>query len=202
MVKEPVDMLSKSRIEALTDSLFATVMTILVLSLVVPIIITGSNTNILLISSIISMLPGILVYVTSFIILGVIWIEHNNIFRYVHEVDNRTQWITIFFLLSVGIIPFSTAFLGRYPLQQPAIILYSINFIIIALMFNLIAYHVMHYQKKRNIRRISRAARSTSISLIIYAIAIPVSYLNSYISLGLFVIVPAYYIISGLRNPS
>ena len=200
-VKEVAHLPSKGRIEALTDSLFATVMTILVLSLVVPII-TGSDTSLQLTSAIVSMLPGILVYVTSFILLGVMWIRHNDIFRYVHGVDNRTQWITILFLLTVGIIPFSTAFLGRYPLQQPAIILYAVNFFMIALMFNVISYHVRHYHKLEGIDHISRASRNTFLSLIVYAASIPLSYLSPYISLVLFAIVPIYYIISGLASTS
>jgi uncharacterized membrane protein len=200
MAKEIAPRFNKSRIEALTDALFATVMTILVLSLVVPVI-TGSNINGQIASAIISMLPDILIYAASFIVLGSIWIGHNSIFRYVHTVDNRTQWITIAFLLSVGIIPFSTAFLGRYPLQQPAIILYGMNFVIIAIMFRIISYHVMQHAKKSEIGLFSRSPISTYFSIIVYAISIPLSYVSPYISLALFVAVPAYYIIDGFLNP-
>jgi uncharacterized membrane protein len=203
MAKEVRHKLSKSRIEGLTDSLFATVMTILVLSLVVPVVI-GPNSSKQLSMDIISLLPNLLLYVATFIVLGVIWIGHNSIFRYVHKVDNRTNWIMIIFLLSVGIIPFSTALLGKYPLEQPAIILYSSNFFLVALMFNIISRHVMRKHKESKLSRtssIGRTFQSTSISLIIYAIAIPLSYISPYISLGLFVIVPSYYIIVGLLNP-
>jgi uncharacterized membrane protein len=164
-------------------------------------VITGSNINGQISSAIISMLPDILIYAASFIVLGSIWIGHNSIFRYVHTVDNRTQWITIAFLLSVGIIPFSTAFLGRYPLQQPAIILYGMNFVIIAIMFRIISYHVMQHAKKSEIGLFSRSPISTYFSIIVYAISIPLSYVSPYISLALFVAVPAYYIIDGFLNP-
>lgn len=200
MAKKDSHMFGKNRIESLTDSLFATVMTILVLSLVVPVII-GPNVNKQLTAAIISLLPNLLVYIASFIVLGVIWIGHNSIFRYIHEVDNRTHWISIIFLLSIGIIPFSTTFLGRYPLQQPAIILYAINFFIIALMFNILTRHVMDHHKDSNSDNITRTSQSTSISLVVYAISIPLSFVSPYISLVAFVIVPLYYIVAGLLNP-
>ena len=112
-----IDNFTKQRAENLTDGIFATVMTILILSLAVPVIISG-NTNQLLSTDIVALLPNILAYVMSFIVLGAIWIGHNNIFRYLERAERHVQWINLLFLLSVGFIPFSTALLGRYPLQQ------------------------------------------------------------------------------------
>lgn len=61
----------KDRTESLTDGIFATVMTILVLSLVVPTI-TGPNTSATLQSDILGLLPDLVSYIITFIFLGVL----------------------------------------------------------------------------------------------------------------------------------
>lgn len=105
----------RDRTEALTDGIFATVMTILVLSLVVPTV-TGPNTSATLQADIYELIPDVLAYVITFIFLGVLWISHQNMFSHIITIDLKTLWINILLLLSVALSPFSTALLGRYPL--------------------------------------------------------------------------------------
>jgi uncharacterized membrane protein len=192
MAKDHDDSFSKNRIESLTDGIFATVMTILILSLVVPIL-TGPSVSQQLVNTIYSLLPSILIYVFSFTVLLVMWIGHNNIFRYLHSIHPKMLWINGFFLLFIGLVPFSTAFLGRYPLQQPAIILYGINFLLLAIMFRIFTHHV-----KRNHHDIDIVLKKTSsngvVPFVIYLCAIASSFLTPYISLILFALMPIFYI--------
>jgi uncharacterized membrane protein len=204
MVEEIEHTFSKARIESLTDALFATVMTILVLSLVVPVV-AGPNIPQQLNSAILLLIPNLFAYVASFIVLGVVWIGHNNIMRYVHKIDRKFQWLTLLFLLSIGVIPFSTAFLGKYPLQQPAIIIYGFNFLIVAIMFNILAYHAMHHHKlihkDADIKQINIMLKSNFLSVIVYLLSLIFSFINPYISLSLFVFMPIYYISRGIISP-
>ena len=122
--------LSKGRLEALTDGIFATVMTVLVLSLSVPIVTSsGSGTQLssAVLSDIEGLLPDILGYVLSFLLLAVLWISHHNIFHYITRVNRPLLWLNIIFLLTVGFIPFSTSLIGRYPLVQVTVVIYGTN---------------------------------------------------------------------------
>lgn len=191
MAKEHDDSFSKARMEALTDGIFATVMTILVLSLVVPIITSPTLSTAQLSSTILSLLPNIMVYVLSFIVILVMWIGHNNVIRYMHKVNPKILWLNGFFMLLVGMIPISTAFLGRYPLAQPTIILYAVNFLLISVMFrvliNMVGKNVMT-------NHLAMSSRSNWLMLTIYIVAIAISFVSTYISLGLFALMPIYYI--------
>ncbi len=122
----------KDRTEGLTDGIFATVMTILVLSLVVPTV-TGPNASATLQSDVYNLIPDILAYTITFIFLGVLWISHQNIFSHIVTIDLRVLWINILLLLSVALAPFSTALLGRYPLQPIAVLAYGINALIVSI---------------------------------------------------------------------
>jgi hypothetical protein len=72
--------LGKERLEALTDGIFATVMTVLVLSRSVPVIASGA-TNAEVAADIETPGPYILAYVLGFLLLAVLWISHHNISR-------------------------------------------------------------------------------------------------------------------------
>src|SRR2546428_591061 len=80
--------LGKNRIEALTDGIFATVMTILVLSLTIPVITQPSGneppTQQLIdeLGQLSGLLPAVLTYIISFVILGVYWVGHHNLFHH------------------------------------------------------------------------------------------------------------------------
>lgn len=183
---------SKARMESLTDALFATVMTILVLTLVVPIA-TGSNLSSQLSSAILAQLPSIIIYTASFIALLVMWIGHNNIFRHAHGIHPRLLWLNGIFLLLIGLVPFSTALLGRYPLQQPAILAYGINLLLLSIMFRVLTSYVCEHHMGAD-KDLKQTLNANIIPLLLYLFALVFSFLNPYISLALFALMPIYYL--------
>jgi uncharacterized membrane protein len=88
--------LGKERLEALTDGIFATVMTVLVLTLSVPVIANGaSNAEVATDNGVLG--PNILDYVLSFLILlTVLWTSHHNVFHYMTRVDRPLLWLNTY----------------------------------------------------------------------------------------------------------
>lgn len=119
--------LGKGRLESLVDGIFATVMTVLVLSLSIPTIIDANNSA--LTTYVLGLGPTILSYVMSFLILAVFWVRHHNIFHFVARVDNTLIWMNMLFLLTVGFVPFSTDLIGRYWNTELATVVYGSNLI-------------------------------------------------------------------------
>jgi uncharacterized membrane protein len=124
--------LGKGRLEALTDGIFATVMTVLVLTLSVPVIassVIGSQLSSDVFTGLEGLAPNILGYVLSFLLLAVLWISHHNVFHYITRVDRPLLWLNTLFLLTIGFLPFSTALIGRYSEVQVPVIIYGANVI-------------------------------------------------------------------------
>jgi uncharacterized membrane protein len=121
--------LGKGRIEALTDGIFATVMTVLVLSLSVPSIVVSSNPDLVVGLYVLSLGSVVLSYVMSFLILAVFWVRHHNLFHFIKNVDSVFIWLNIVFLLTVGFIPVSTELVGRYPNAEVSAVIYGVNLI-------------------------------------------------------------------------
>ena len=116
--------MNKARIEALTDGIFATVMTVLVLGLRVP---AQNLSELELASQIAGLWPNYLAYAFSFVVLGVYWIGHHNQFHYIKQSDRVFLWVNILFLLTIGFVPFSTSLLAIYPFSPTAVRVYGAN---------------------------------------------------------------------------
>jgi uncharacterized membrane protein len=125
--------LATHRIVALTDGVFAIVMTLLVLEISIPEI-TQSSLHTELPGRLVELWPKLLSYVVSFIILGIFWYLHRIAFHYIKRSDNGLVWLNILFLMFIALIPFSTALFGSYGAEQLSLVIYAINIILASLM--------------------------------------------------------------------
>jgi uncharacterized membrane protein len=191
----------KDRIEALADGIFATVMTILVLSLVVPTI-TGSVVSTTLEADLYGLLPDLFAYVITFIFLGILWIGHQSSLSHITRIDLRILWVNILLLLGVGLIPFSTALLGRYPQQPLANIAYGINGLAVTILYTVLFFyprfqHLTHEEPEPR----TTVYRSIVVIIgpIVYALAIVLALISTDLCLALYASVTIFYIAFGGR---
>ncbi|MBL1228410.1 DUF1211 domain-containing protein [Enterococcus sp. BWB1-3] len=98
--------MSKTRLEAFTDAVIAIIMTILVLELLPP----QSDTW----SALWGIFHKILVYIISFIMLAIYWNNHHHMFQMVHKISGRVLWANNFFIFTLTLMPFATAWVGNY----------------------------------------------------------------------------------------
>jgi len=117
--------MEKSRLEAFSDGVFAIVITLLILDIRFPEVEYAQFTETLK-----SVLPRILAYVMSFIIIGLYWVTHHNSMHAMKKTDRGFLWLNILLLLCVSFIPFPTSLLGRYPFQAGPIMIYGITLIV------------------------------------------------------------------------
>jgi len=134
----PVD-----RLKSIADGVFAVAMTLLVLDLTIPV--TGDVSNTELTRALLSMWPKLVVYLLSFLIVGIYWLIHHIIFDNIRFYDSTLAWLNIVFLLFVALIPFTTSFLGKYFMAKTPTIIYGIQLL---LMFFL-GYSIFSYSAHR-----------------------------------------------------
>ncbi len=113
-----------SRLEAFSDGVFAIVITLLILDIRFPEAPYSQFT-----ATLVSMVPRILAYVMSFIIIGLYWVIHHNSMHAIKKTDRGFLWLNILLLLCVSFIPFPTSLVGRYPFQAGPIIIYGLTLI-------------------------------------------------------------------------
>jgi uncharacterized membrane protein len=170
---------SKTRLEMLTDGVFAIVMTLLVLELVLPHL-SHSEVATELPKHLLELWPVVLSYEISFITLGFFWIYHYDQFHYIKRPNRTLLWITIFYLMFVAFIPFSTALLGEYGDQQISVIIYGINLTIAASWANVLRWYATKdhrlVESNLDLNFIKMVSRRGLVGPIIYLVAIAVSF--------------------------
>jgi uncharacterized membrane protein len=128
--------MEKSRLETFSDGVFAIVITLLILDIRFPEVEYSQFA-----ATLVSLLPRILAYVMSFIIIGLYWVVHHNSMRAMERIDPGFLWLNILLLLCVSFIPFPTSLLGRYPFQAGPIIFYGATLILA----NIVGYVMLVY---------------------------------------------------------
>ncbi len=186
---------STSRLQTLTDGIFAIAMTILVFGLSIPSDVSPER----LLAALGKLWPNLLSFLISFVILGVYWVATHTEFQYIRRADHVLIWLNIFFLLGISLVPFSANVLGRYPSQQIAVVLYGSN-----LLFCLAFHYSMwrHATKEHHLvdadldpRMIRFGALLAAFPSIGYALAIVLSFASTWISIVLYALVPIPYIL-------
>jgi uncharacterized membrane protein len=125
--------MKQSRLDQLSDGIFAIVMTILVFEIRIPTFMVMVNEQ-TIINSLIVMYPLFLSYVLSFSLLFTYWRSHHLIASVLAKnIDTQFSNINGMFLFLVALIPFSSHLLGIYIYSQTAVIFFALNIILIGI---------------------------------------------------------------------
>lgn len=103
-----------ARTIALSDGVFAFALTLLVLSITVPVI-NGAVTSSDVVSALGDRTQEMMSWLVSFIVIGGFWVRHNELTRQLQRVDGRFLALNLAFLAIVAFIPYPTEIIGKYP---------------------------------------------------------------------------------------
>lgn len=120
------------RLAGLSDGIFAVGMTLLVLGLSVPTLRAGASEGDLW-HALLQLSPNVLVYTMSFMTLGIFWVGQGTQLNLLARSNRHYSWLQLAFLLSVTLVPFSTALLARYPTLRVALVEYWLNIVLLGL---------------------------------------------------------------------
>jgi len=127
-------LISKSRLEALVDGVFAFAMTLLVVSLSVPAI-PKDQAATELPAYVMGMFPQFLSFLIAFFILASLWIVHHEHFHFLRSVNKVVLWLNILILIFVVLVPFSTNLSGMYSHVPIAPLIFHANMLALSCLF-------------------------------------------------------------------
>jgi uncharacterized membrane protein len=193
--------LTKNRLEALSDGIFATLMTVLVLGLALPTQNVAGQTSLSIFDRIWMIRENILVYGLSFLVLGIYWVGHHNMFHYVRRTTRGFLWVNILFLMSVGIIPFSTTVYGADIYDHEAVVFYGGNLMLASLFLFTIWWYSTRYRQLTEKNLDPHLIRSVDKRILtgplIFLIGIGVGYVYPVLSILVFLAAIIYFILPG-----
>jgi uncharacterized membrane protein len=129
-------LLSKGRMEALTDGIFAIAMTLLVLELKVPDLPKSAAAHELL-QRIREETPAIMSFIISFLYCGLLWVLHHMAMHFIRHLQIALVWLNLLFLMSVSTMPFSCGLLGHFARNRVAQEIYFGNMFVAAVLLAL-----------------------------------------------------------------
>jgi len=187
---------SPERVVALSDGVFAIILTILVLEISVPKDLSHGSLGTVLEE----LRPTLFAWVISFLITGMYWVSHRDLFARVRVVNRDLVWLNLLFLLPVGLIPFAASLLGEYPDEPIALHLYGVVMILVAVMRLVVYRYVMQrpallWSDEVNEHRAIGFALG-AVPIVIYGIAMAVAAIRPSVSVFLFFSVPLVYFLA------
>ena len=103
-----------SRLEAFSDGVMAIAITLLVLNLVVPSRQQLATSHQSLAAALGHLWPSFFAFVVSFLVIGIMWVNHHTMFSMVRTVDRQVLFANLFLLLVISALPFPTRLLAEY----------------------------------------------------------------------------------------
>ena len=196
--------LSPGRVEALTDGVFAIVMTILVLELGVPLV-TGGSVSTELPHRLLEMWPKFVSYAITFLMLGFMWSIHHYQFNLIRRSDSVLVWINLVFLMLVSLLPFSTSMLGEYIGETAPVLIIGGHFSICMIMrYGMWSYATGRYRLvDRDIdpRQVSGPKVMFVTGVAVFMVGMGVSFVSTIAAVCIFAAMIALFIVrSSLLN--
>jgi uncharacterized membrane protein len=183
---------TKSRLEAFSDAVIAILLTIMVLELGIP---HGTDVEALR-----PLMPVFLAYVLSFVNLGIYWNNHHHMMTVTDRVNGKILWANMHLLFWLSLFPFMTGWMGENEFAPLPTAFYGAVSLMAA-----IAYFILQTAIVKDQGPGSRLAAAIGgdvkgrISPVLYLAAIPLAFVNRWISMALYVAVALLWLVPDPR---
>lgn len=184
--------MGRGRLEAFSDGVLAIIITIMVLELKVP---QGDN-----IEALKPLIPVFISYVLSFIYIGIYWNNHHHMMHTVKQVNGKVLWANIHLLFWLSLVPFATAWMGENHFSKWPMIVYGCVLFMSGMAYFILSRSIIQLHGKTSALAIAVGSDNKGkLSVIVYAIAIALAFINPWISLTLYALVAFIWFIPDRR---
>ena len=184
--------MSKARLEAFSDGVIAILITIMVLELKVPLKTDWA--------ALLPLIPVFLSYVLSFAMLGIYWNNHHHLLQATKRVDGRVLWANLHLLFWLSLAPFVTGWMGETQFASRPVALYGTVFLLAGVAYYILTRSLISLHGRDSVLA-SAVGRDVKgkVSVVIYALGILVSFVNSWLACALYVVVAVMWFIPDRR---
>lgn len=153
----------------------------------------------------VKMLPRFLIYLLSFAMLSIMWVNHHTLYHFIHYVDVKLMWHNLHLLFWLTLVPFFTSIMGKYYTLPVALAMYGFVMFMSSFAFSLSRFYATrnNLMCKTNItkeddviqRIILRMRIKINIGMVFYLISIPLAFVSIFLAYACFIVPAVLYII-------
>jgi uncharacterized membrane protein len=184
--------MSKGRLEAFSDGVFAVIITIMVFNIKVP-----QSPDL---AGLVAALPVFLSYVLSFLYVGIYWNNHHHLLQASRSVSGRILWANLHLLFWLSLAPFATGWMGQNHRAPAPVAFYGC-----ILLFAGIAYFILtkslvaHHGEDSALAASVGRDRKGRLSIAIYSVAIPLAFWRTWAAYTCYVLVAVMWLLPDPR---
>ena len=182
----------KGRLEAFSDAVIAIILTIMVLELKVP---QGAD-----LAALRPLLPVLCSYVLSFVFLGIYWNNHHHLLQAARHVDGRVLWANMHLLFWLSLFPAVTHWMGETHFAPWPVAVYGAVMLLAGCAyFVLTRVLVARHGADSTLARAVGRDEKGKVSVLLYAAAVPLAFLDPRISCAIYVAVAILWLVPDRR---
>ena len=182
----------KTRLEAFSDGVLAIIITIMVLEMKVP---HGESLDVLR-----PLLPVFFSYVLSFVYVGIYWNNHHHMLHAAHRVSGGVLWANLHLLFWLSLLPFVTGWMGENHFAPLPAALYGVVLLMAGVAYWILARAIIATEGPDSLlaKAIGKDRKGT-LSIVLYAAAIPLAFLNQWLAEAIYIGVALLWLIPDRR---
>jgi uncharacterized membrane protein len=194
--------MTKNRLEAFSDGVFAVAITLLVLEIAIP---SGDD----LWHKLGDEWPSFASFFVSFWVIGIIWVNHHGVIDHLKRADRGVLYLNLLVLMSVVLIPFATALMAEHLKsgddESVAAAVYAGSFVLMAIAMGSLWEYITRHREKLGVELTDDEVRSITrafhLGIPFYAVAVAMAFISPAVVLVIIGAMALYYMVSGMRSP-
>jgi uncharacterized membrane protein len=184
--------MSRGRLEAFSDGVLAIIITIMVLELKAP-----PKPDLV---ALLPLIPVFLSYVLSFVFVGIYWNNHHHLLQAVRHVNGPILWANLHLLFWLSLTPFVTSWMGESTFAPWPVAAYGVVLLLAGCAyFILTRVLIAHHGKESALATAVGRDLKGKVSLVIYALAIPLSFADPRFACALYTLVAVMWLVPDRR---
>jgi uncharacterized membrane protein len=184
--------MSKGRLEAFSDGVFAIIITIMVLELKTP--------HEPSLDALRPLVPTLLSYVLSFVHVGIYWNNHHHMLQAARHVNGAILWANMHLLFWLSLVPFVTGWMGETYFAALPVAAYGVVLFLAGIAYYILARALIaHHGRESTLARAIGDDWKGKVSVVTYAAAIPFAFVVSWVSGILYALVAIMWLVPDPR---
>ena len=184
--------MNKGRMEAFSDGVLAVIITIMVLEMKSP---KGTS-----IAALAPVIPVFLSYLLSFVYIGIYWNNHHHLLHATQRVNGATLWANLHLLFWLSLVPFTTAWMGENHFAAWPVAVYGMVMLSAGVAYSILTRVLIHLHGHGSTLTTSIGNdRKGKISLALYAVGIPLAFVQRWIAGACYVVVAIIWLVPDRR---
>ena len=184
--------MTKARLETFSDGVIAIIITIMVLELKVP---HGHE-----LADLRPLLPKFGSYALSFVFIGIYWGNHHHMLHAASRVNGAILWSNLHLLFWLSLVPVVTEWMGENGYAQVPVAVYGLVMLLAGIAYYILARTLVHEHGPESQIAVALGNDAKArLSVLLYAIAIGMAFVNTRIAIATYVIVAIMWLVPDRR---